>query len=186
MGAGTATGDNIWNNFVKPHADQVFLVLCGHNHGENEKIDVVNGHTVYQLLADYQDRSNGGNGWLRILEFHPSDDDIIVKTYSPYLSQYETDADSSFTLTYDMTAQAPVSTPDFTISASPSTLTVTTGGLATSSVTVSALNGFTDTVKLGASSSWAALNPASIVGSGTSVMTVTSPPVQVLGPIPSR
>jgi len=103
-GSRTVTGDNIWNKFVKPHADQVFLVLCGHNHGENEKTDVVKGHTVYQLLADYQDRSNGGNGWLRILKFHPSDDEIVVETYSPYLGQYETGADSSFTLTYDMVA----------------------------------------------------------------------------------
>jgi hypothetical protein len=101
-GTRTATGNNIWNKFVKPHADQVFLVLCGHMHGENKKVDVVNGHIVYQLLADYQSRSNGGNGWLRILEFNPSDDEINVKTYSPYLGQYETDADSSFTLSYDM------------------------------------------------------------------------------------
>ena len=172
-GSRDATGDNIWNNFVKPHADQVFLVLCGHNHGENEKIDVVKGHTVYQLLADYQSRPNGGNGWLRVLEFQPSDDDIVVKTYSPYLGQYETDADSSFILSYDMTAQAPVSTPDFTISASPSTLTVTTGGSATSSVTVSALNGFTGTVTLGASPSWTTFNPPSVTGTGTSSMTVT-------------
>jgi hypothetical protein len=77
-------------------------------HGENKKVDVVNGHTVYQLLADYQDRSpKGGNGWLRILEFHPSDDEVIVKTYSSYLGQYETDADSSFTLSYDMTNHVP-------------------------------------------------------------------------------
>jgi predicted glutamine amidotransferase/acetyl esterase/lipase len=102
-GSRDSTGDNIWNNLVMPHADQIFLVLCGHNHGENERADVVNGNTVYQLLADYQDRSNGGNGWLRVLQFHPSDDQIIVKTYSPYLGQYESDADSSFTLSYDMT-----------------------------------------------------------------------------------
>jgi len=35
-GSRDTTGDNIWNNFVKSHADQIFLVLCGHNHGENE------------------------------------------------------------------------------------------------------------------------------------------------------
>jgi uncharacterized protein YjdB len=182
-GSRTATGNNIWNKFVKPHADQVFLVLCGHNHGENEKIDVVKGHTVYQLLADYQDRSNGGNGWLRILEFHPSDDDIIVKTYSPYLGQYETDADSSFTLSYDMT-ETNSGLPDFTISANPSTLTVTTGGSATSTVTVSALNDFTDTVTLTASNSWVTFNPSSIVGFGTSVMTVNVPAGTTAGSYP--
>jgi predicted glutamine amidotransferase/pimeloyl-ACP methyl ester carboxylesterase len=183
-GSRTTAGNNIWNKFVKPHADQVFLVLCGHNHGENEKIDVVKDHTVYQLLADYQDRSNGGNGWLRILEFHPSDDDVIVKTYSPYLGQYETDADSSFILTYDM-AEPSSGSPDFTISADPSTLTVpTTGGSATSTVTVSALNGFTGTVTLTASKSWVTFNPSSIVGSGVSVMTVNVPAGTTAGTYP--
>jgi hypothetical protein len=173
-GSRTATGNNIWDKFVKPHSDQVFLVLCGHNHGENEKIDQVNGHTVYQLLADYQARSNGGNGWLRILEFHPSDDDIVVKTYSPYLSQYEIDADSNFILSYDMTG-TPVVTPDFTISANPSTLPVTSGGSATSTVAISALNGFTSTVTLEASSSWATFNPSSVAAPGAAVITVAVP-----------
>ncbi len=80
----------------------LFLMLCGHNHGEAQRYDVCNGKTVYTLLADYQTRSNGGDGWLRILEFVPAADRINVKTYSPTLNQYETDADSQFTLVYDM------------------------------------------------------------------------------------
>jgi uncharacterized repeat protein (TIGR02543 family) len=58
---------------------------------------------VYQVEADYQGDSNGGNGWLRLLEFHPLEDKIYVQTYSPYLKSYETDSDSQFTLDYDMT-----------------------------------------------------------------------------------
>jgi hypothetical protein len=99
----TNIGNRIWQNFVAPHADQIFLVLCGHNHAETQRIDIINGHTVYQIMANYQDRTNGGNGWLRILEFHPVEDKIYVRTYSPYLNNYETDADSQFTLDYDMT-----------------------------------------------------------------------------------
>ena len=72
-GSRTTEGNHIWNGFVAPHANQVFLVLCGHNHGEARRTDVVNGHTVYQLLADYQSRTNGGNGWLRILQFRPAE-----------------------------------------------------------------------------------------------------------------
>jgi predicted esterase len=64
---------------------------------------MVNGHTVYQLLADYQSRTNGGNGLLRILEFRPAEDKIYVKTFSPYLNSYESDSDSEVTLDYDMT-----------------------------------------------------------------------------------
>ena len=107
-GSRSTEGNHIWNNFVAAHADQVFLVLCGHNHGEARRTDTVNGHAVYQLLADYQEGyPNGGNGWLRILEFQPAEDKIYVKTYSPYVNQYQTDANSQFTLDYDMTSQAP-------------------------------------------------------------------------------
>jgi hypothetical protein len=102
-GSRTDIGNRIWQNFVAPHADQIFLVLCGHNHGETQRTDIINGHTVYQIMADYQDRTNGGNGWLRILEFHPVEDKIYVRTYSPYLNNYETDTDSQFTLDYNMT-----------------------------------------------------------------------------------
>ncbi|MHA1541991.1 MAG: metallophosphoesterase, partial [Candidatus Hodarchaeales archaeon] len=69
-------GEIIWEKLVKPHFDQIFLVLCGHNSwfAENTIVDFVDGAVVYQLLSDYQDRDNGGNGWLRILEFSPEDD----------------------------------------------------------------------------------------------------------------
>jgi hypothetical protein len=103
----TDIGNRIWQNFVAPHADQIFLVLCGHNHGETQRTDIINDHTVYQIMADYQDRTNGGNGWLRTLEFHPVEDKIYVRTYSPYLNNYETDANSQFTLDYNMTWVAP-------------------------------------------------------------------------------
>ncbi len=49
--------------------------------------------------------ANGGNGYLRILDFRPVEDKIYVKTFSPYLNQYQTDAASQFTLDYDMTSQ---------------------------------------------------------------------------------
>jgi len=102
-GSRTDIGNRIWQNFVAPHADQIFLVLCGHNNGETQRTDIINGHTVYQIMADYQDRTNGGNGWLRTLEFHPVEDKIYVRTYSPHLNNYETDADSQFTLDYNVT-----------------------------------------------------------------------------------
>jgi predicted esterase len=105
-GSRSAEGDHIWNSFVAAHADQVFLVLCGHNHGEARRTDIVNGHAVYQLLADYQEGyPNGGNGWLRVLDFRPVEDKIYVRSFSPYVNQYQTDADSQFTLDYDMTSQ---------------------------------------------------------------------------------
>ena len=78
-------------------------MLAGHRHGEGRRTDIFNGNTVHTLLSDYQGRANGGDGWLRILEFSPANNQIRVRTYSPSLNQFETDADSEFTLSYDMT-----------------------------------------------------------------------------------
>lgn len=84
----------------------LFLMLCGHVPGEGRRQDTFNGNTVHTLLSDYQSRSNGGDGFLRILEFSPANNEIRVKTYSPTRNggagEYETDADSQFTISYDM------------------------------------------------------------------------------------
>lgn len=86
----------IWRDLVAPN-DNVFLVLCGHAHGEARRTSLAGGRVVHQLLADYQDRENGGNGWLRVITI--GEDKVEVKTYSPYLGEYEWDRDSRFTLT---------------------------------------------------------------------------------------
>ncbi|MCJ7572101.1 MAG: metallophosphoesterase [Candidatus Thermoplasmatota archaeon] len=93
-------GKTIYNT-LKDNSN-LFLILCGHIHGESRRIETYNGNTVNILLADYQSYSNGGNGYLRIMEFCPSTNEIRVKTYSPYLNQYETDANSQFNLSYNM------------------------------------------------------------------------------------
>jgi PKD repeat protein len=80
----------------------LFLMLCGHQAGEGRRVDGYQGLTVHTLLADYQNRDNGGDGWLRILEFLPASNEIQVQTYSPTLDEYETDGDSEFTLSYTM------------------------------------------------------------------------------------
>ncbi len=80
----------------------LFLLLCGHVHAEAWRTDVYEGRMIYTLLADYQDEPNGGDGWLRILEFSPHQHIIRVTTYSPTLNRYQTDPDSQFTLPYDI------------------------------------------------------------------------------------
>jgi len=82
----------------------LFLMLSGHvpSPVEGQRQDTYNGHTVYSLMSDYQARTNGGNGWLRIMTFSPANNTIHVQTYSPWLNQFETDADSEFTLSYEM------------------------------------------------------------------------------------
>ena len=90
--------------------ENVFMMLGGHMHGEGQRQDTgSNGNVIHSLLSDYQDLANGGNGWLRIMEFSPANDEITVATYSPVLDQYGTDAtmgddttSAPFTLPYDM------------------------------------------------------------------------------------
>ena len=68
--------------------------------------------------------------------------------------------------------------PDFSLSASPGSLTLSQSGTATSAITMGAKGGFSGTVNLSASGvaggPVGALNPAAIAGSGTSVLTVTA------------
>jgi hypothetical protein len=81
------------------------LFTCGHIHqtdGESRRSDVYNGNTVHTILSDYQGRTGGGNGLLRIYEFDPSLNKLSAKTYSPYTGTYETDADSQFELAVNL------------------------------------------------------------------------------------
>jgi hypothetical protein len=82
------------------------------------------------------------------------------------------------TSTFDsVSITAPVSTPDFTLSASPSPQTITTGGSANYTVTVGAMNGFTGNVALavsGPAAVSASLNSASINTSGTATLSAGS------------
>jgi hypothetical protein len=81
------------------------LLIGGHVYttdGEAKRTDVYNGNTVHTMLSDYQGRTGGGNGLLRLLEFDPDLNKISVKTYSPYTNTYETDADSQFDLSFNM------------------------------------------------------------------------------------
>jgi hypothetical protein len=81
------------------------------------------------------------------------------------------------TTTIALTVNA-ASAPDFTLSASPASLTVTQGNSANSTITVNPLNGFTGTVSLTASGLpagvTASFNPSSTTGSGTLTLTASS------------
>jgi hypothetical protein len=81
----------------------LFLMLGGHLDSPECRLDLprTGMDTVYALRSDYQTRS-GGNGWLRLMEFQPAVNQIQVYTYTPFLDQWETDANSQFTLPYAM------------------------------------------------------------------------------------
>jgi hypothetical protein len=82
-----------------------FLMMSGHvfnDGGEGRRSNTYNGHTVHTLISDYQGRFNGGNGLMRLMYFSPSNNLISVKTYSPYTDNYEVDANSQFSFSYNM------------------------------------------------------------------------------------
>ncbi len=56
---------------------------------------------MIELLSDYQEFSDGGAGWLRILKFDPARGEIRVRTYSPWLDRYERDRNSEFALPWN-------------------------------------------------------------------------------------
>ena len=77
----------------------IFMVMCGHFHEEYRQTSQnVRGKTVHEVLADYQDDPNGGDGWLRIYRFDLGANRIDVDSYSPYLQQFRTAAESDFAL----------------------------------------------------------------------------------------
>lgn len=85
---------DIWNTLVKPF-NQVYMVICGHNFAQYNVEDTnAAGNTVHQVIADYQTLPNGGNGFLRIMEFRPSQNQIYNTTYSPSLGRYMSNTSS--------------------------------------------------------------------------------------------
>ncbi len=107
---GGIAAETAWTNFVSQQCS-IKLVLSGHYHdgdlGEANRSDLNRcGQPVQQVLTDYQDRANGGDGWLRYYTFDPVAGTMTATTYSPKLNLYETDADSAFTVPFDLgTAQ---------------------------------------------------------------------------------
>lgn len=115
-----SSGETVWEELVKQNP-QIFLVLNGHWHEDDGEYHQTSmnaaGLTVYEIIADYQDRLNGGNGWLRLVRFEAGSgsegaDRIHVRSYSPSLDEYETDADSNFTFDLDFADRFNVSADD--------------------------------------------------------------------------
>ena len=93
-GSFSTDGTVLFEDVVKKNPN-IGLVLCGHRHGVNhtavqldDNKDGTPDRTVYQLVADYQDESESGGGYLGLLTFDSAQHTISVKTYSPYLDDY--------------------------------------------------------------------------------------------------
>ena len=97
------TPEMVWEKLISQH-DQIFLVLCGHQHGQAWRVDEnASGNKVWQVLADYQDRNQTlkdigfksdwpvgiGDGWMRLMtfDFGAATPVLKVQTYSTFYDQ---------------------------------------------------------------------------------------------------
>lgn len=94
-GERSPVGKKLFEQIVKENKN-VEVVLCGHYHGANMKTDELDDdndgnadRTVYQVLADYQEAPEGGQGYLRVLTINPKQDTIHFTAFSPYLNTFE-------------------------------------------------------------------------------------------------
>lgn len=90
--------DDCWDWFIRRNPT-IFMVNCGHFHEEYRQTSTnAYGNPVHEVLADYQDDPNGGNGWLRIMSFDMGLNQIQFESYSPWLDQFRFEDESLFTL----------------------------------------------------------------------------------------
>ncbi len=91
-------GKDVWERLIYP-CPNIKLLICGHDAREGSfeenvgfrKDQNVAKKDVYQMMWNAQTagggwEGNGGDGWLRILEFMPDGKTIKVKTFSPLLA----------------------------------------------------------------------------------------------------
>ncbi len=105
---GVNDGEELWQKLVRRH--DFALALNGHVLGDgtgylastNDR-----GRTVHQILANYQMRELGGEGYLRLMEFLPDGRTVRVKSYSPVFNRYMTEPDQQFEFVLDPPAGGP-------------------------------------------------------------------------------
>lgn len=99
--ARTSAGATLWDRLVRKHAN-ILMVFCGH--AVTAKGGVLTsvgdkGNTVYQMLSNYQQIANGGNGWLRLVDISHTGE-VAIRTYSPYLNAWDSRTEHQFTFTF--------------------------------------------------------------------------------------
>lgn len=85
--SGFNDGEDVWKKLASQHAN-LALVVSGHvcftgrldSEGKH-------GNPVHQMVVDYQNGKDGGQGFLRLLQFHPDGQRVSVVDYSPLLDQ---------------------------------------------------------------------------------------------------
>ncbi|MBI5772209.1 MAG: metallophosphoesterase [Verrucomicrobia bacterium] len=98
--AGFNDGEDLWQKLVSQHANFT-LVVSGHVCITGRRTDTgKHGNAVHQILVDYQNQPNGGNGYLRLLQFLPDGKTLRVRDYSPTLDDTIAAEDRVFDLAF--------------------------------------------------------------------------------------
>ncbi len=117
-------GKTAWNEVVRLHPN-VIMVLCGHAFGSWPPSHAPNaggppsivydsfhctdvgdgGNVIHNLLVDYQDLPNGGDGYLRYYKIYPTTGIVFAYSYSTSLSTYATDGANQFSFTIGSAGQ---------------------------------------------------------------------------------
>lgn len=93
---GVNDGEDIWQKVARGN-ENVCLISCGHASKGYLRSTGDYGQAVHQMLFNTQSYPEGGEGWLRLLEFLPDDRTVKVRTYSTLLNTWDTDATDQFT-----------------------------------------------------------------------------------------
>jgi hypothetical protein len=94
------SGQQIFDKLIRPNPN-VFMVVCGHVTEEGFNVATNDaGGKVYEILTDYQNVDDNGDGWMRVLDFTPAINRIDVRSYSPVLNQWN--RNGWYSLDYDM------------------------------------------------------------------------------------
>lgn len=96
-------GEQVWEKFASKYSN-ITMVLSGHvvqGDGTGRRTDIgVNGNLVNAMLSDYQSWANGGDGYIRLITVKPALNQVVVRTYSPYLNQWLTSSHHQYTVPY--------------------------------------------------------------------------------------
>src|SRR3954468_15167746 len=90
-------GVDMWNELVKVNGN-FEMTFNGHLGGDGNgyRVDANDaGVDVQQMFLNSQFETNGGNGWLRVVEFMKDGQTVNVRTYSPHFDLYRTNAASN-------------------------------------------------------------------------------------------
>jgi 3',5'-cyclic AMP phosphodiesterase CpdA len=105
---GVNDGEELWQKLVRKYP--FVMTLNGHvlGDGTGYLASVTDrGNICHQILSNYQFRVQGGEGYMRLMEF--VDDGVTVKvhSYSPLYDAYLTEADQAFTFKLDVPVGPP-------------------------------------------------------------------------------